>query len=120
MSSVLRIILLIGSSGFFIFIINMVRVKKLELKYALTWILTSFSFVILTVFPEVLYFIAGLLHIELPVNALYLCILFLLLLIVFSLSVAVSRQALRIKTLIQEIGLIKEMLQGRDEGSKEK
>jgi hypothetical protein len=96
----------------------MVRVKKLELKYALTWILTSLSFVVLTLFPEVLYFIAGIMHIELPVNALYLCIIFLLLMIVFTLSVAVSRQALRIKTLIQEVGLIKEMLREKDSVTK--
>jgi len=111
MSSVLRIILIIGSLSFFIFIMNMVRTKKLELKYALTWILTSFSFVLLSIFPEILFFIAALMHIELPVNALYLCVISLLLLIVFTLSVAVSRQALRIKTLVQEIGLIKETLE---------
>ena len=56
-------------------------------------------------------FIAALMHVELPVNALYLCVIFLLLMIVFTLSVAVSRQALRIKTLVQEIGLIKETLE---------
>lgn len=111
MSSILRAILVVGSLGFFIFILNMVRTKKLALKYALTWILTSFSFVLLSIFPEILYFVADLMHIELPVNALYLCVIFLLLLIVFTLSVAVSRQALRIKTLVQEIGLIKETLE---------
>ncbi len=111
MSSVLRVILVIGSVCFFIFILNMVRTKKLELKYALTWILTSLSFVLLSLFPEILFFIAALMHVELPVNALYLCVIFLLLMIVFTLSVAVSRQALRIKTLVQEIGLIKETLE---------
>jgi hypothetical protein len=111
MNSVLRIILIIGSLGFFIFILNMVRTKKLELKYALTWILTSFSFVLLSIFPEILFFITELMHIELPVNALYLCVIFLLLMIVFTLTVAVSRQALRIKTLVQEIGLLKETLE---------
>ena len=114
MSSTLRIILLIGSLAFFIFIFNMVRTRKLELKYALTWLLTSLSFVIMTIFPDTLYFIAGIMQIELPVNALYLCIIFLLLMIVFTLSVAVSRQALRIKSLVQEIGLIKEMLHGKE------
>ena len=43
-SSTLRTVLIIGSVLFFIFIINMVRIKKLELKYALIWILTSVSF----------------------------------------------------------------------------
>jgi len=111
MSSQLRIILIIGSIGFFIYIMNMVRTKKLELKYALTWILTSLSFVLLSIFPEILFFIARLMHVELPVNALYLCVIFLLLMIVFTLTVAVSRQALRIKTLVQEIGLLKETIE---------
>ena len=39
-------------------------------------------------FPEILFFIAALMHVELPVNALYLCVIFLLLMIVFTLSVA--------------------------------
>lgn len=111
MSSQLRIILIIGSIGFFIYIMNMVRTRKLELKYALTWILTSLSFVLLSIFPEILFFIARLMHVELPVNALYLCVIFLLLMIVFTLTVAVSRQALRIKTLVQEIGLLKETIE---------
>lgn len=104
----LNIILIIASVCFFIFIVNMVRTKKLELKYALTWLLTSFSFVVMAVFPQTIYFVARILHIELPVNALFLCVIFLLLLMVFALTVAVSRQAIRIKKLIQEIGLLRE------------
>jgi len=111
MSSELRIILIIASVAFFIFILNMVRTKKLELKYALTWLLTSLAFVLLSIFPQILFFLAGILHIELPVNALYLCVIFLLMMIVFTLTVAVSRQALRIKTLVQEIGLLKEAIE---------
>ena len=100
-------ILIVGSICFFLFIVNMVRTKKLELKYALTWLLTSLSFVIMSVFPGTLYFVADVLQIELPVNALFLCVIFLLLLMVFALTVAVSRQANRIKRLVQEIGLLK-------------
>lgn len=106
LSSSLRVILIVASVLFFVFIINMVRTKKLELKYALTWILTSLSFVIMSVFPETVFFVAKLLSIELPVNALFLCVIFLLLLMVFALTVAVSRQASRIKKLVQEIGLL--------------
>jgi hypothetical protein len=108
MSSSLKLILIVASVLFFVFIINMVRTKKLELKYALTWILTSLSFVIMSVFPETVFFVAKLLYIELPVNALFLCVIFLLLLMVFALTVAVSRQASRIKRLVQEVGLLQE------------
>jgi len=106
-SNTLRIVLITGSVLFFVFIINMVRIKKLELKYALIWLLTGFGFVVISVFPRTVFFLAGMLEIEVPSNALFLCIIFLLLLMVFALTVAVSRHACRIKKLIQELGLLK-------------
>ncbi len=119
LSSFLNTVLIIGSVCFFLFIVNMVRTKKLELKYALTWLLTSVSFVVMSIFPDALYFVAEVLQIELPVNALFLCVIFLLLLMVFALTVAVSRQASRIKKLVQEIGLLKGELQELISGKKE-
>lgn len=107
MSSTLRTTLIIGSVLFFVFIINMVRTKKLELKYALIWILTSLSFIIMSVFPETVFIVAKVLEVEVASNALFLCIIFLLLLMVFALTVAVSRQAGRIKRLVQEMGILK-------------
>jgi hypothetical protein len=107
MNFVLQIILIIASSGLFIYIFNMVRIKRLELRYALTWILTSFSFIILSVFPKVLKFVSGVLHIKEPVNTLFLSIIFFLIIIIFTLTLALSRNANRVKTLIQEVGIIK-------------
>jgi len=106
-SSTLRIVLITGSALFFVFIINMVRIKKLELKYALIWLLTSFGFVVISIFPQPVFFLAGILKVEVPSNALFLCIISLLLLMVFALTIAVSRHACRIKKLIQELGLLK-------------
>jgi hypothetical protein len=57
------------------------------------------------------FFVADMLDVEVPANALFLCIIFLLLLMVFALTVAVSRQACRIKKLIQELGLLKAELE---------
>lgn len=107
MNTVLQNILVIASILFFSFILSMVRDKKLELKYALTWILTSFSFIILSIFPEIVRFIAYILHIKEPVNALFLSIIFFLLVIVFTLTISLSRNANRVKTLTQEIGILK-------------
>ena len=95
----------------------------MELRYALTWILTSFSFIILSVFPGVLRFVSDLLHIKEPVNTLFLSILFFLLVIVFTLTVALSRNANRVKTLVQELGILKmelEKMQQRKVSSADK
>lgn len=110
-SSTLRTTLIIGSILFFVFIINMVRTKKLELKYALIWIITSVSFIIMSVFPQTVYAVAKILEVEVASNALFLCIIFLLLLMVFVLTIAVSRQASRTKRLVQEVALLKAELE---------
>lgn len=107
MNAVLQIILFSVSVLFCIFILSMIRDKKLELKFALTWLLTGFSFVMLSVFPGIAKIIAKLLHIKEPVNALFLSIIFFLLLIVFTLTIALSRNANRVKSLTQEIGILK-------------
>ncbi|NLX63565.1 MAG: DUF2304 domain-containing protein [Clostridiaceae bacterium] len=120
MSSTLRTTLIIGSILFFVFIINMVRTKKLELKYALIWILTSLSFIIMSIFPETVFMVARLLEVEVAANALFLCIIFLLLLMVFALTVAVSRHADRIKKLVQELALLKAELEDKDKASENK
>jgi hypothetical protein len=61
----------------------------------------------MSVFPETVFFVARMLEVEVAANALFLCIIFLLLLMVFALTVAVSRQAGRIKRLVQEMGMLK-------------
>ena len=119
MSGTLRTSLIIGSILFFVFIINMVRTKKLELKYALIWILTSLSFIIMSVFPETVFMVARILEVEVAANALFLCIIFLLLLMVFALTVAVSRQAIRTKRLVQELALLKAEFEEKNKTSKQ-
>lgn len=107
MSIILQLFLILGSIWFFLFIISMIKKKKLELKYALTWIVASFLFIILSLFPGILYSISALLHIETPVNALFLLTIFFLLIIIFTLTIALSKSSNRIAALTQEIGILK-------------
>ncbi|WP_026884425.1 DUF2304 domain-containing protein [Clostridium akagii] len=107
MSTKLEIVLLFGSTIFLIFILSMIKKKKLEYKYALTWIITSILFIVLSIFPNLLYDISDLIGIKGPVNTLFLLILFLILNIIFTLSIAVSQSQQKVKILSQEIGIIK-------------
>lgn len=111
MNNILRNILLLTSLLFFVLILNMVIKRKLELKYVLTWLFTSITFVIITLFPNIVYSLSQLLHIINPVNALFLIIIFLLLMIVFTLTVALSRNSNRVKTLVQEVGILRNSLE---------
>jgi hypothetical protein len=85
----------------------MLRNKKIELKFTLSWLLTGICFLLFAIFPDLLRLLSNLLHIVEPVNTLFLFIIFLMVLIIFTLTIALSRNARRVKTLTQEIGIIK-------------
>ena len=102
--------MLVSIAGLLI-MLSMVKNKKLELRYTLTWILTSFCFIILSLFPDILRAISDLLHIIEPVNTLFLLIIFFLLVISFTITLVVSKNANRVKTLTQELALIKSELE---------
>ncbi len=107
MELLLQIILIVGTSVFFVYIINMVRLRRLELRYTLLWLFTSVSFIVMAIFPGIIEWIAQILHIKEPVNALFLITLFFLILIIFSLTVAIGVKSRSITTLTQEIGIMK-------------
>lgn len=107
MNSILKIILIFSSFFFLVFILNMIKSKKIELQYAITWLITSIIFILLAIFPNIVSMIANVLHIEIPINALFLLIQFLFINILFSLSIALGNCQYKVKELAQEIGLLK-------------
>lgn len=92
-------------------ILNMIRKYKLDLKYSLLWLFLCVTLVIMSVWPGILSTFSNLLSIEAPVNALFFLGIMLSLLILFSLTVALSRSSVKIKYLSQEIGLLKSDLE---------
>lgn len=107
MNSRLQIIMVIASLLFLCYIVMMLRNKKIELKYTLAWLLTGICLLATAIFPSLLKLLSNLLNIVEPVNTLFLSIIFFMLLIIFTLTIALSRNANRVKTLTQEIGIIK-------------
>jgi len=106
-NSRLQIIMIVASLIFLFYIVMMLRNRKIELKYTLAWLFAGLCLIIVAVFPGLLRLLSNLLNIVEPVNTLFLFIIFFLLLILFTLTIAISRNAIRVKTLTQEIGMLK-------------
>lgn len=106
MTIYLRCILAIVVVAFMIVMIRLISKRLLSLKYSLLWLFVCLALIILVVFPEALYYIATILHVELPINALYLISIFVLMLISLSLTVIVSKQTVRIRTIAQDNALL--------------
>ena len=105
MSLRLQIILLIFFGAVFLFLVNQVRQKAIELKYTLSWLLLDLTLIILTCFPNLLQIITNTLGITSPMNMIFFCGFVLSLIIIYTLTIALSRNSDRIRNLTQIIAL---------------
>lgn len=88
-------------------IVNMIRKKALELRYALAWIIVGTGVLVLDLFPGLIEVISRVMGIADPINMLFFVGFCFSLAIIFVLTVAVSRMSIRIKELAQELALYK-------------
>ncbi len=105
MSINLRIGLIIISILFVIYVLYSVNRKKLQLQFSLIWLFLSFVLILVSLFPQIVYFLANLVGIEVSSNFVYLIGIISLSLISINLTSKVSKQSNQIKNIIQEISL---------------
>ncbi|NPV91969.1 MAG: DUF2304 domain-containing protein [Firmicutes bacterium] len=108
MEPTLQIIFILASAAYTSFIVYMISRGRMDLKYSLTWLFSGIAFLTLSIFPKLLDALSRLLHIQSPVNTLFLVIIFCLLLIVLTLTVAFSRMKKQVIAVTQELALLKD------------
>lgn len=89
---------------------NIVRKKRLDLRYALIWFAVGGILLIFDIFPQLLNWMTHLLGIELAVNMLFFLGFVFSLLIIFTLTMSVSKLSDKVKRLSQELALLEEKL----------
>lgn len=88
-----------------IVIIRMVCKKSLELKYTLLWLITDVGLIVIVLVPKLLNIIADFLGIYSPVNMVFFLGFCFSMVIIFALTVALSRMSVRMRKLAQSIAL---------------
>ncbi len=90
-----------------LFVINLVRTRRLKEEFALLWLLTSIVLVLTPLFIDYLDLIAYALGIEYPPALIFLLAIISLLLILFQFSMRISRFSEQIKVLTQEVAVLR-------------
>lgn len=90
-----------------LFVVNLVRTKKLKEEFALLWLLTAVLLVLAPLFIDYLDLIAHGLGIEYPPAFIFLLAIISLLFILFQFSMRISRFSEQIKVLAQELALLR-------------
>ena len=88
-------------------IVHFLRKKSIDFRYALAWIFVDICIIILALFPQAMIWLSKVLGVASPVNMVLFVGLCLALLVIFSLSMSVSRLADRVRKLSQEIAIIR-------------
>ncbi len=89
-------------------VINLVRTRRLKEEFAILWLLTGATLVLLPVFVDVVDAISYAVGIEYPPALVFLIALLCVIFILFQFSVSISRYSEQIKVLSQEIALLRE------------
>lgn len=110
MSLRLQIILLVLLAAGFAVVINMVRKRQLELKYVLAWLFADIVLVILVLFPSLIMMITRLLGIQSTMNMIFFLGFLLSLVILFTLTVALSKVTASARRMSQTIAILENKL----------
>lgn len=89
------------------YIIRLVRHKRIDFKYALGWLFVEGCILVLVIWPVLLNKLSDKLGIASPMNMLFFFGFTLAVLIIFSLSISVSKLSDRVRKLSQEIAIIR-------------
>lgn len=95
-------------------IINMIKKRQLELKYVLLWMGCDIALIILTCFPNLMNLLARTLGIQSPMNMIFFLGFIFSLIIIFSLTVALSQFTAKVRKMAQEIALLTRKLEQKD------
>jgi Uncharacterized conserved protein len=88
----------------------MIRKDKITLKYSLPWLASLVSVMWLVTFPKIIDWIAQLLGVATPVNAIFFIVIMMILMFMFLISMTSSRDSQRTTRLVQEVALLKKEL----------
>lgn len=100
---------------FLAIVLRYLIVKKLNLKYALVWLLTSLVLLLIAVFPKFAIWTAGLVGIQLPVNAVFLFAILFAFIIILTLTAIVSHLNVRVWRLTQMHAILEKRVRELEE-----
>lgn len=106
----IQILLIVVTVGLLVFIIELVRRRHLQERYALLWLLAAIVLVVLAIFRNLLEVIAHAIGIFYAPSALFVIAFGFILILLLHFSLTVSRLSDQNKVLAQYVGLLREHL----------
>lgn len=101
----IRIAIIVSIVIALIAIVNMIRKRSLELKYALTWLFLGVALLVVVLIPGVLDSFATILGIYNPMNMVFFLGFLFSIVLIFVLTMSISNNSNRVRKMAQKIAL---------------
>ena len=105
MSPVLRVLLILGSIASLAVVVQRVRKRRIRVQDSVFWVVCATLLVVLALFPGIAFLFSGALGFLSPSNFVFLVVIGLMIVKIFSLSCELSRLTDKVEQLSQEIAL---------------
>lgn len=118
MNVVLQLFLIGGILVYFCILLYLIKIKSLNLKYTLLWIISGTLMLVVAIFPKIMIIITSLLGIVDVTNGLFALMLFFVLIILMSITAIVSKMKEKNKQLIQQCALLEKRVRQLENNTK--
>lgn len=115
MSANLRFYVLLAGIILLLVIVQLLRKEKVFVKFSFLWFFSVVLLALIALFPDTISFFRKLLGFETSSNMVIGIFIFTLLFITISLTVIVSGQKTKIQLLIQEVSILKQKIEEKDD-----
>ena len=105
MSAVFQVLLIFGAVLMTYFILKRIRQSKLQIEYAIFWIIFSGILLIFSVFPFLVALVTRMIGMELPVNFIFLLFILILILKAFFQTIETSALENKVRNLTQRLAI---------------
>jgi hypothetical protein len=105
-SAEIRIVLFLGAVFTLLYFAQHIRKGRMQIDYAVYWVVFSAALLFFSIFPGVAVWVADLLHVQSPVNLVFLVISFVLILKLFTTTQKISKLNQQVTELTQHIALL--------------
>lgn len=114
MNRILQFFILLCSLIMFIFVIVTTRKNKMLNKYSVLWIAWALLLIVISIFPQIIYYLSELMGFEKPVNAIFLIALFILYCLSFNIYLKISKMNEEITKLNYVISSLRKELEDKN------
>lgn len=101
----LRLVLIVGAILMLAFILNKIRKNQLRTSDAVFWFVLAGCFVVIAIFPQIVFWLSALIGVESPANLVFLIVVTILIIRLLLTSVEIAQLRIKLSSLVQHEAL---------------